>query len=135
VNRLSRLPFLPLLRFALVGLANTVIGYGVILILHYGLGAGDIAANALGYAIGALVSYFLNKTFTFNSRRAHGQALPRFVLGVACAWLVNLAVLKMALTLWHWPAAAAQGAAVVAYTLSFYVISRYFVFPPQSTGA
>ena len=35
-------------RFALVGLANTVVGYGLIMLLHFGVGMGLVLANVCG---------------------------------------------------------------------------------------
>lgn len=44
-------PAMTLIRFALVGLLNTAVGFAVLLIaLH--MGAGDYGANAMGYAAG-----------------------------------------------------------------------------------
>lgn len=117
-------------RFLLVGFVNTAVGFCTILVFQYIFSAGYFLSNALGYAIGALVSYFLNKTFTFRNTRIHSEVLPRFVLTVASSYLINLAVLKFAVSnsLWQLPAAMAQGAAVLAYTMSFYVISKHFAF-------
>jgi putative flippase GtrA len=125
----------PFVRFLLVGLANTAVGYGVILIFQYVFSAGYMVSNACGYAIGALVSYFFNKSFTFKNTRAHGDALPRFLLAVTSAYLINLAALKIAISLLQLPAAIAQGAAILAYTVCFYVISKHFVFRNQPKGS
>ena len=124
-------------RFLLVGFANTVIGYGVILVFQYVFLAGYVVSNALGYAVGALASYCLNKAFTFRSKRAHDEALPRYLLAVASSYLINLVVLNVAVSVspWQLPAAIAQGAAVLAYTVSFYLISKHFVFQNQPRGS
>ncbi len=124
-------------RFLLVGFVNTAIGYCIILIFQYGFSAGYWLSNALGYVIGALVSYFLNKTFTFRNARVHSEVLPRFMLAVASSYLINLVVLKIAISdfLWQLPVAIAQGAAVLAYTMSFYVISNNFVFIDRQRGS
>ncbi len=115
-------------RFLLVGCANTAIGYGAILFLQYFLSAGHMTANAIGYLIGGAVSYLLNKSFTFRSARAHSEALPRFVSVVASCYLINLLVLEVSVSQWQFPAAIAQGLAVLSYVLSFYVLSRQVVF-------
>ncbi len=116
------------LRFALVGLANTAIGYGVILLLHYGLALQPLLANVGGYVIGGGVSYVLNRRFSFGSDRPHVQALPRFIGAVAISFGVNLLVLRIALTVPGLPVALAQAIAIASYVVVFYLISRYFVF-------
>lgn len=116
------------LRFALVGVANTVLGYAVILLLHYGLGWQPVLANAGGYVVGGGVSYVLNRRFSFRSDRPHAQALPRFIAAVAMSFGVNLLVLRMALMVPNLPIAVAQAIAVTSYMVVFYLISRFFVF-------
>ncbi len=118
-----------LARFLLVGCVNTAIGYGAILFFQYVLLSGHLEANAIGYLIGGSVSYLLNKSFTFRSTRAHGEALPRFVLVVASCYVINLLVLEVGVSQWQFPAALAQGLAMLSYILSFYILSRKIVFP------
>ena len=84
-------------RFVLVGLANSAVGYGLILVFHYGLGASAMVANLGGYTMGGLLSYVLHRNFTFESGRPHAQALPRFAILVASCFALNLVVPKFAL--------------------------------------
>lgn len=115
-------------RFVLVGLANTALGYLVIILLHYGMGIEPVPANIGGYVIGALLSYTLNKKFTFASARPHTEALPRFGLAVVGCFLLNLMVLNLCLNAFLLPVALAQALAVCAYTIAFYFTSRFLVF-------
>ena len=115
-------------RFALVGLANTLVGYTVILLLHYGLGISPVLANTGGYLIGFLLSYGLNRSFTFVSKRPHVQALTRFGLAAACCFVLNLMVLEFSVSVIALPIVFAQALAVGSYTVAFYLSSRFFVF-------
>lgn len=115
-------------RFLLVGVANTSVGYLAILIAHYGFGFSPITSNVLGYAIGTLISYSLNRSYTFSSTRPHAVVLPRFILSVLVSFGVNLAVLHVCLDNFIMPVAFMQAIAVVAYTITFYILSRYIVF-------
>jgi len=119
---------LPFVRFVLVGLANTAVGYGAIILLHYGFGAEPVPANVGGYLIGALLSYILNRNFTFSCARPHAEALPRFGLTVVSCFLLNLLVLKIGLEVFALPVELAQGLAVGVYTVTFYFTSRFLVF-------
>lgn len=120
----------PLFRFVLVGLANTGVGYGLILLLHYGLGLSPVMANFGGYVIGALLSYGLNRSFTFNSQRAHHKALPLFLAAAGGSYLLNLVVLQFALQML--PFALAQALAVFSYSAAFYLSCRFLVFEGQA---
>lgn len=115
-------------RFVLVGVANTVVGYLTIMFLYYGLGAPLVPANVGGYLIGALLSYTLNKKFTFASARPHTEALPRFGLTVVVCFLLNLMVLNVGLTVFLLPVPLSQALAICAYTIAFYFASRFLVF-------
>ena len=67
------------IRFALVGVLNTLIGMGTIFVTWRFLGFSDLAANLTGYAIGFCCSYGLNRLWTFptavRSRAAYGASL------------------------------------------------------------
>lgn len=117
-----------LVRFIGVGLVNTALGYGAILVMQYGVGASPFVANATGYLIGFCVSYLLHSRWTFRSRRAHVQAVPAFVLTGLTAYAVNLGALKVCLDVAAWPGAVAQGVAVFCYSATFFVMSRHVVF-------
>lgn len=115
-------------RFALVGFTNTVVGYGLIMLLHYGFGAGLVLANVSGYLTGALISYALNRNFTFASDGPHARALPRFGIAVAVCFALNLLVLKFCILVLALPVAAAQAVAMGIYTVAFYLVTRFLVF-------
>ena len=60
-------------RFLIVGCINTLVGYGVMFGLYNLAGLhrwGDLGfwlSSAANYVIGSIVSYFLNKHFTFRN--------------------------------------------------------------------
>jgi putative flippase GtrA len=119
------------LRFALVGFVNTSVGYGVILLLHYVVGFSPVFANFGGYAIGTILSYALNRRFTFASGRPHKVALPQFAIAAAGCFLLNLLVLNIGLNALSLPVALAQAMAVTTYTVFFYLASRFLIFREQ----
>ncbi len=83
------------LRFAGVGAVATGAHYAVLVGLVEGLGRGVLAASAVGAAVGAGVSYALNRRYTFGSARAHREAAPRFLAVAALAFLANLALMAL----------------------------------------
>ena len=118
------------IRFVLVGLVNTGIGLAVILGLQFLLGLGPLQANAGGYLAGSVVSYLLNRGFTFRSARAHRAAVPRFMIAAGTCFLFNLAILHFCGHWLLWPWWLAQGLAVLSYNVSFFLLSRQWVFAP-----
>ena len=56
------------LKFCLVGIANTIVGTAVMYGLYNLAGCGYWFSSAMNYVVGSILSYFLNKYFTFKSR-------------------------------------------------------------------
>lgn len=114
--------------FLLVGLCNTAVGLGIAFVALR-LGAGDYRANALGYAVGMAVSYLLNRRFTFAAERGgHGRQAPRFLVAAGLSYLLNLGVIAVGHRLGLRESMLLQVAAMGAYSLCFYLLSRLFVF-------
>ena len=67
-------------RFIIVGLINTLVGAGVMFLLYNCFGTGYWIASAANYIVGSIVSYFLNKYYTFNKK---GRSLKELLLFTA----------------------------------------------------
>lgn len=81
-------------RFILVGLVNTAVGYGVMFGLYnltplntWG-SRGQWIASAANYIVGSIVSFFLNKHFTFRNQQRGAGVVLRFVLNITVCWLL-----------------------------------------------
>ncbi|WP_395327363.1 GtrA family protein [Novosphingobium sp. BL-8H] len=127
-----------LIRFVLVGAANTAIGYALILCWLYA-GLGDYAANVAGFAMGLPISWALHRKLTFRARhRPDGGELVRYVLAFLTAYGANLAVIVLgrAAGLGAGGAGATgvsgsallQGLAVCTYAAVLFVLTRLIVF-------
>ncbi|KQW90157.1 hypothetical protein ASC94_20700 [Massilia sp. Root418] len=123
------MPRLPgsLLRFLLVGMANTMVGMGTIFICQR-LGVHDVAANATGYGLGLLFSFFCNRAWTFRHTGPVWPAAWRFGAVFAVAYTANLATTLAALQLLGAGSFLAQLAGMPPYTALFYLGSRFLVF-------
>lgn len=117
-----------LARFALSGVANTALGYLTILALMYLFFAPPLLANLGGFATGLILSYFLNRFFTFRQREAAPHSTYRFVAVFLLCYGLNLAVLGIGLSVDGMPRYVAQLLAVGAYSISFFLLCRLFVF-------
>ena len=115
-------------RFSLVGLANTAIGYAIILPAML-LGAGDYLANALGYGLGLSAAYLLHRRFTFGQPWGADRAeAVRFTITAALSFCVNLAVLRAAREAGFVGHPLAQLAAMLTYSVSFFILAKSWVF-------
>ena len=78
-----------LVKFLLVGTLNTFIGSLIMFALYNLLGASYWVSSALNYAIGGIVSFFLNKYFTFQNRAKSVKQVLFFVLNLAACYFVS----------------------------------------------
>jgi len=89
-------------KFVLVGVANTVVGLGVNYLVLFLLGKADVVsdnaaywiASACNYIVGSILSYFLNKYFTFKSTEKSGKEVLRFVLNIVVCWILAYGIAK-----------------------------------------
>lgn len=83
-----------LLRFFLVGLLNTLVGNGLMFLLYNWAGVSYWPATALSYALSSVMSYFLNRHFTFHYN-GHDWRVPlRFALNIAVCYLLAYGAAK-----------------------------------------
>jgi putative flippase GtrA len=116
------------LRFALVGVTNTIFSLSVIYALKWFCGVTDLWANACGYALGLMLSFLLNGRWTFQFRGNWLKAFGLFIAVFAVAYVSNLTVV---LTLIHHTninAYLAHAVGVPIYTILMFTGSRVLVF-------
>ena len=126
-------------RFLMVGVLNTLVGAGVMVLLFNLAGWAYWTASAANYVVGGVLSYFLNKHFTFQNKERGWAQVGRFALTVAVCWLIAYGVAKP-LALW---ALSGQSGKIqenvallvgmVLYTGLNYFGQRFFAFRKKNS--
>ncbi|WP_264740119.1 GtrA family protein [Cytobacillus firmus] len=125
------------IRFLLVGTVNTIVGLSMIFMLLDVAGLSYWSATFLGNSMGAAVSYFLNRTFTFRSRASIQSSAVRFIFILFLCYILSYSISGMAAEiiqtftlLGH--DVSPEGLAVLLgagiYTLTNYIGQKYLVF-------
>jgi putative flippase GtrA len=83
------------LRFAAVGVAATAAHYAVLIALKELGGVDPVPATAVGFAIGAVVSYVLNRAFTFTARPAIASSLAKFAAIAVVGAFINAGIVAL----------------------------------------
>lgn len=83
-----------LVRFIIVGIINTLVGAGVMFFMYNIAGAGYWVSSALNYIVGSIVSYFLNKYFTFRQKRKSLRIVLSFILNICVCYLLAYGVAR-----------------------------------------
>lgn len=127
-------------KFLLVGAANTLVGSGVMFLLYNLAHVHYWAAVCANYAVGGVLSFFLNKYFTFRNKERSAAQVGRFILTVAACALVAYGLAKPAV---RWALAgygvrvqenAAMLAGMALYTGLNYFGQRFFAFRRKNPG-
>ena len=101
------------IKFILVGIINTLFGTAIMFGLYNLAGSSYWASSAANYFFGTILSYVLNKRFTFQNRDSVMKTAPRFVLNIVVCYLLAYGIAKP-LTLWLFGDLAIQVAENVA---------------------
>ena len=75
-------------KFVLVGIVNTLVGTGVMFAAYNLLHLSYWVSSASNYVVGSIVSYFLNKYFTFQNKEKSWKQLGVFVINITICYLL-----------------------------------------------
>jgi putative flippase GtrA len=89
------------LRFALVGIAGTGAHYMVLWALVEQAKVPVLIATSMGFVVGALTNYWLNRRYTFTSTASHAAAFPRFLTIAAAGAILNAIIVAWLLARWR----------------------------------
>lgn len=135
------------LKFILVGILNTIVGMGLQFVFYNCFGWdkfnwGVLLATFLGNFIGSVLSYFLNKYFTFKNTEKGWKPVFRFALNIAVCYviayvvvapLVSLISTSAGITMFGWSVAKFAGnvsmaVGACAFVACNYIGQRFFAF-------
>lgn len=117
-----------LARFGVTGVANSLVGWGVIFACLLA-GASAVAANVAGFGVGLALSFTLNRHYVFGvTGPVSEHEVLRFLAVFLAAYGVNLAVLVLGERGLGLSPMLAQVPAIAAYAAVFFLLSQRFVF-------
>src|SRR2546430_16910650 len=85
LQALIRHPRAPLLvqfvKFGIVGVSNTLLTFAVYTVLLKAFGVWDLAASAIGFGVGTVNSFLLNRRWTFRGHWGDALTPVRWTVG------------------------------------------------------
>lgn len=81
-------------KFILVGIINTIVGTSVMFLCYNALHFNYWISSAMNYIIGSIVSYFLNKYFTFQNKQRSWKMVAKFIINITICYLIAYGVAK-----------------------------------------
>jgi len=116
-------------KFAIVGVANTLLDMGVFWLLSVLLGINPYISQVISYSCGMLNSYIFNRSWTFRSQaKFFSPALLRFIILNLIMLGISTGLLFVLLDVLAVPKMIAKvGASIIPLVISF-VVNRLWVF-------
>ena len=122
------------IKFLIVGVVTTLFGAAIMFGLYNLAGCSYWLSSAANYFFGSILSFFLNKSFTFGNKDSLRNTVPKFVLNILICYLLAYGIAKPAVLylLEGSPATIQENLAMFVgmclFTAFNYIGQRYFAF-------
>ena len=123
-----------MLRLVLVGMVNTLFGMTIMFVLYNVFGVSYWWSSAANYFFGSILSYVLNKRFTFKHKGHVVSSALRFTLSIVICYVIAYSIAKP-LMMWMlsgYGKAVQENVAMVVGTVLFTILNyfgqRFFAF-------
>ncbi|QCR31463.1 GtrA family protein [Lysinibacillus sp. SGAir0095] len=121
-------------KFILVGMINTIVGTAIMFGFYNFLHFSYWTSSAANYILTSILSYFLNKYFTFQHKGSSWKSALRFTINIAICYLLAYGIAKplTLLVLADMSQRVQENVAMfvgmVLFTLLNYLGQRFFAF-------
>jgi putative flippase GtrA len=85
-------------KFVLVGIINTIFGTSIMFLLYNLANFGYWGSSTVSYILGSILSFFLNKRFTFRNKESTVKTALRFTVNIAVCYLLAYSISKPIVT-------------------------------------
>lgn len=75
-------------KFICVGIINTIVGTTVMFVFYNCLEFNYWISSVSNYIVGSIVSFFLNKYFTFNNKEKSLKQVLKFIVNIAICYFI-----------------------------------------------
>lgn len=122
------------LKYIAVGVVNTLVGTGTMFLAYNVAHLSYWVSSASNYVVGSMVSYVLNRRFTFKDSSSASSSVPRFIINISCCYLLAYGAAKplVASALASAPLSVRENGAMLVgmclFVLLNYIGQRFFVF-------
>lgn len=120
--------FIQFLKFAIVGISNTLLTGLTIWILLSVFQYSNYLANILGYVIGLINSFVWNQRWTFSNSSKAKNTILKFIVTFAVSYLFQLGNLYLLLHFTHINSYICQLISIIIYTCINFLLNKYYTF-------
>ena len=116
--------------YNLIGIVNTLVGFSLVFFFLF-VGMSPMVSNFIGYLLGVILSFFLNKRFTFIKYKIDNFVIIAFFSILFFAYLVNAVIFYVGINSFNLSPYVAQIISGVVYTLLSFTLMKTLVFVPS----
>ena len=114
-------------RFIIVGVLNTIVGTAIMFIFYNVFHFDYWISSAANYFFGSILSYFLNKYYTFSYRKKEWKSAIRFIVNIVVCYFIAYGIAKPTMS-WLLSGAtkAVQENIAMVFGMGLFVVLNYF---------
>jgi putative flippase GtrA len=122
------------IRFAIVGVINTLFGTAIMFVFYNVFHLSYWLSSASNYFFGSILSYFLNKAYTFQYGKTDFRSIVRFTVNILVCYLLAYGIAKPAVAALLTNASVtvqenvSMGVGMVLFVILNYFGQRFFAF-------
>ncbi|HXQ00273.1 MAG TPA: GtrA family protein [Solirubrobacteraceae bacterium] len=135
-TRVMRMPLVAqFVKFGIVGVSNTLLTFAIYTLLLKVFGVWYIAASAIGFSVGAVNGFLLNRAWTFRGHEGDALTPVRWCVVQGCGLLVNLGLVYLFVSDMGLDKLLAQAFATSVVVVLTFFANRAWTFKGHVPGA
>ena len=83
-----------IIKFIIVGIINTIVGTSIMLVFYNVFHFNYWISSASNYVLTSILSFFLNKYYTFRNKEKGWKPALRFTINIALCYLIAFGIAK-----------------------------------------
>lgn len=131
------------LKFVIVGVINTLFGTLLMFLLYNLFNFGYWGSSAISYILASILSFYLNKRFTFKNKESITKTASKFAVNIAVCYLLAYSISKPLVTLILSNTSLSKSIVeqlsmlfgMALFTMLNYIGQRFFAFREKKTKA
>ncbi|HST54711.1 MAG TPA: GtrA family protein [Solirubrobacteraceae bacterium] len=116
------------MKFGIVGVSNTLLTFLVYTLLVKAFGVWYLAASGIGFAVGAVNGFLLNRRWTFREHAGDALTPVRWFVVQGCGLLANLGLVYALVDGWRVDKLLGQAIATVIVVVLTFFANRAWTF-------
>ena len=114
-------------RFIVVGVLNTIVGTIIMFVFYNVFHLDYWISSGANYFFGSILSYFLNKYYTFSYRKKEWKSAVRFVINIVVCYFIAYGIAKPTMS-WLLSSATktVQENIAMLFGMGLFVVLNYF---------